>query len=89
MEKMRNLVLTLEKGFFERKLQNQEWKKVKEGMTGWQDVVSQLGKQGSVDDAKFRVSTASGSFKKPDKCLVNGQEMTEYLQVQVPDCPPP
>lgn len=58
-------------------------------MTGWQDVVSQLGKQGSVDDAKFRVSTASGSFKKPDKCLVNGQEMAEYLQVQVPDCPPP
>lgn len=57
-------------------------------MTGWQDVMSQLGKQGSVDDAKFQVSTASGSFKKSDKCLVNGQEMAEYLQVQVPDCPP-
>lgn len=33
------------------------------------------------DDVKFRVNTASESFIKPDTCLVNGQDMAEYLQV--------
>lgn len=43
MEKMWSLVLTREKGFFARKLQNQEWEKVKEGMKAWQDAMSRLG----------------------------------------------
>lgn len=79
-KKTRSLVLTLEEGL-RGNYRAENGKKKMRVLQNARTMCPGWGKGSSDDDAKFRVNTASGSFIKPDTCLVNRQDMAEYLQV--------